>query len=80
MKSDISSFQKNLRSVSETHSAIKLNHKFNFPFTRATKPEHSPVSTGLAFNISLVEKLPVEIVEVPSQGVCCMKASEPGTS
>lgn len=55
----------------------KIKRIHNFPFTTTTKPKHLPVSTGLTSNVSLVRKLPVEIVEDKSQGIPRMKASEP---
>lgn len=53
----------------------KMKKTSVFPFMRTIK--HLPVSTGLTSRVSVVKKLPVEIVEDKSQGIACVEASEP---
>lgn len=53
----------------------KIKKTSVFPFVKTMK--HLPVSTGLTSSVSVVKKLPVEIVEDKSQGTASMEASEP---
>lgn len=52
----------------------KIKKTSVFPFVKTMK--HLPVSTGLTSSVSVVKKLPVEIVEDKSQGIACTEASE----